>query len=718
MEEKVLRSSCRMCHGVCQLLVHLEGDRVVKVTGDPDSLTSRGYICPKGQASPEFLYHPDRVLYPLKREGERGENRWRRISWEEALEEMAQRLAAIKYESGPEYFAMMQGTGRPYSGYATRFASAFGTPNFTGVAHLCYFPRWLVSLYTLGQLPVCDIYGFGGEYPSCIVLWGCNITYTAASDGMCGGMMQRALKRARKVIVVDPRRIAPAEKADHWLQLRPGSDGALALAMINTIIAEGLVDRDFVDGYATGFEQLAEHVKPFTPEWAAPITRLEPADIRAAARTYATTPPACIQWGNAVDMSACYAQTARSLLILRALTGNIDRPGGDVLWVPPAGVKQRSLFMNVEVAGLQFLPPEMFARAVDAGRYPLCASTHPPTFWRSIVEADPYRIRAMWIVGSNPLVTMTNPPQTEKALRLLEYLVVSDFFLTPTARLADLVLPAATWLEQDDVVNLHKIWCVLARRKVVQVGEARDDREVIFELAHRMGLRHAFPWGSWREHLDWALEDAGLKFDEFCDRGILSGEMRYHKYREEGFATPSGKFELYSSSMEGMGLPPLPVYREPPLSPVSTPELLDEYPLILTTGAKIREFFHSEGRQIASLRENHPDPLVEIHPDTASSLGIDNGDWVWIETPQGRVTMRASLTDGIAPDVVCAEHAWWFPDEGPPEYGWKRSNVNLLFGDTAYDPDTGSESLRSVLCRVYKVSDLPIEATAKEVSQR
>ena len=703
--QRVVRSACRMCHGVCQELVHLEGERVAKVTGDPDSPTSHGYICPKGRAAPELLYHPDRVLHPLRRAGGRGENKWERISWEEALGEMADRLRAVKEESGPEYFAMMQGTGRPYTGYATRFAYAFGTPNFTGVAHLCYFPRWLASLYTLGQLPVCDVYGHGGEYPACVVIWGCNITRTAASDGMCGGMVQRALRKARKVIVVDPRRIGPAEKADCWLQLRPGSDGALALAMINAIISEGRVDGDFVRNHTVGYERLVEHVQAFTPEWAAPITRLEAREIREAARIYATTSPACIQWGNALDMSMCNAQTARSLLILRALTGNIDRPGGDVLWVPPAGVKQRSLFMNVEMAGLQFLPPQMSARAVDAGRFPMCPSTHPPTFWRSIVEGEPYRIRAMWIVGSNPLLTMTNPLQTEQALRRLEYLVVSDFFLTPTAQLADLVLPAATWLEQDDVVNLHKIWCVLARKKVAQVGEARDDREVIFELAHRLGLEEAFPWKSWREHLEWALEDAGVSFEEFCERGILAGEMRYHKYREQGFATPSGKFEIYSSVMEAMGMSPLPVYREPPLSPVSAPEVAADYPLILTTGAKIREFFHSEGRQIESLRRAVPDPQVEMHPATAASLGIREGDWVWVETPQDRVRMRATLTHGIAPDVVSAQHGWWFPEEEPPAYGWRRSNVNLLFGETEYDPDSGSECLRSALCRVYRADD-------------
>ncbi len=320
--KQVIRSSCRMCHGVCQVLIYMEGDRVVKVTGDPDSPTSKGYICPKGAASPDLLYHPDRVLYPLRRSGKRGENKWDRISWEDALNEIATRLDAIRNESGSEFFGMMQGTGRPYSNLSQRFANAFGTPNYTGVGHICYAPRVLASLFTMGRLPICDVYGFGGQKPNVVVIWGCNVTHTGASDGMCGGMVQRALDEAQKTIVIDPRRIPPAEKADHWLQLRPGTDGALALAMIHATIEEDLVDHYFVQNYTEGYEQLVDHVRPFTPQWAAQITGLDSEDIRRAARTYASIKPACIQWGNALDMSACNFQTARSLLILRGITGH------------------------------------------------------------------------------------------------------------------------------------------------------------------------------------------------------------------------------------------------------------------------------------------------------------------------------------------------------------------------------------------------------------
>ena len=699
-----VRSSCRGCHGVCQVLVHLDGDRVVKVTGDPHSPTSRGYICPKGQAAPEVLYHPDRLRYPLRRVGARGENKWERISWDEALADMAARFDRIRRESGSEYLGIGQGTGRPYTEFTTRFANALGTPHFVNPGHLCYLPRVIASGITLGWLPVADIYGFGGRTPACILNWGCNIAETGAADGMCGAMYKRAVDKAEKVIVVDPRRTGLAAKADFWLQLRPGSECALALAMIRTIVSEGLYDREFVENHSFGFDRLADHVRPFTPEWAEPITRVPAEQIRAAARTLAATRPAAIQWGNGIDTSVNGFQTGRALLILMGLVGSIDSAGGMVQWVPPHGVRPKSPLVDKSIGGAQFLPPDKKARAVDGGRFPFAPGCHPPTFWKSVVTGEPYRVRGLWIVGSNPLVTGTHGLTIEKALRdHLEYTVVSDLFLTPTAQLADLVLPAAHWLEQDDVVFFHKIWCVLARKKLAQVGETRDDRDVIFDLAHRLGLKEAFPWPDRRAYLNWLLEDTGLTFEQFQEKEILFGEMRYRKYETEGFHTPSGKFEFYSNVMERADRPALPVYVEPPLSPLATPETAREFPFILMTGTKHLEFFHSEFHQIESLRRRHPEPLVEIHPRAAAALGIADGDWVYVESPHGRARLKARYFDGIAPDVVNAEHAWWYPESAPPDHRWKESCVNLLFGDEGFDPDTGAEPLKCYLCRIYKV---------------
>ena len=196
--DRVVRTSCRGCHGVCQVLVHMEGDRIVRVAGDPDSPTSRGYICPKGAAAPEILYHKDRLLYPLRRAGKRGENKWERISWDEAIGEMADRLDRVRAESGSEYFALAKGTGRPHSEFTARFAQGYGTPNFLSPGHNCFLPRVILSTLTAGGLPIADIYGFGGEMPACVMNWGCNHAETGASDGMCGRMFKRPLHAGQK----------------------------------------------------------------------------------------------------------------------------------------------------------------------------------------------------------------------------------------------------------------------------------------------------------------------------------------------------------------------------------------------------------------------------------------------------------------------------------------------------------------------------------------
>jgi len=652
-------------------------------------------------AGPEILYHRDRLTYPLKRAGNRGENRWERISWSQAISEIAERLDRVRSESGTEYFAMAQGTGRPYTEFTNLFAQAFGTPNFISPGHNCFLPRVMASSITAGALPIADIYGFGSAMPACVINWGCNHAEAGAADGMCGAMFKRAFMQAKKKIVVDPRRIGLANDADFWLQIRPGSECALALAMIHVIIHENLYDREFVEKYGSGFDRLAVHIRPFTPEWAQPITRLPASIVKDAARTFATTRPACIQWGNGIDMTTNAFQTARAILILMGITGNIDVPGGNVFWVPPKEIrpKPHKLSGGKEESGRSAIQGKSPV-SVSGNRFPFTPHCHTPTFWKSLVTGDPYRVRSLWIVGSNPLLTATMGLTMERALKeFLEYTVVSDLFMTPTAQLADLVLPAAHWLEQDDIVFMHEVWCVMTRKKLAQIGEARDDRDVILEVAHRLGLNESFPWPDRYAYLDWLCEGTGMRFEDFKEKDIVLGRMRYRKHEEHGFDTPSRKFEFYSSIMEHAGRPPLPVYVEPPLSPRNTPE----YPLILVSGTKKLPFFHSELHQIDSLRRLHPDPIVEINPETASLLRISDGDWVWIESPHAKVKLKAKLFDGIAPDVVNAEHAWWYPESAPPDYRWTESSVNLLFGDENFDPDSGAEPLKSYVCRITPI---------------
>lgn len=701
-----IRTSCRGCHGVCQVIVHRdETGRVLKVTGDPDSPTSKGYICPKGSAAPEFLYHPDRITRPLRRKGPRGGGRWEAVSWDEALDEIAGKFDRIRKESGPEYVALCQGTGRPHTEFTGRFIHAFGSPNFVSPGHNCFLPRNISAAITLGWFPVADIYGRGGVMPGAIFVMGSNIMQTGAGDGICGAMVKKAIKQARCLIVADPRRTPTAAEARHHLRLRPGSECALVLALLHVIISEGRYDKEFVEKHCSGFAELAAHVAEFSPEWAAPLTRVPAERLREAARAMAANPPFAMIWGNGIDLSVNAFQTGRALLLLSAILGSLDVPGGMVQWVPPAGVRNKSPMLSREVTGIQFLSPEQKDKMIGAGRFPFGPGCHQPTFWRACVSGEPYRPRAVWLMGANPMLTATRGDLVRAALRdHIEFSVVSDFVLTPTAELADLVLPAAHWLEQDDVVFFHKIWCILARRKLAQIGEARDDRDVLLDVAHRLGLHEAFPWPTRQAYLEWLLEPAGMSFAEFAEKEILFGEMRYRKYEREGFHTPSGKVELYSSIMEHAGRPPLPVFVEPPLSPRSRPDLAHEYPFIFMSGCKILPFFHSEGRHVPRQRRLHDKPNVDIHPDTAARLGLAKGDVALVSTPHGSARFVVNPDPSLDEDVVHAEHAWWFPEQPGPGHGWRAGNVNLLFGHEHFDPDCGAEPLKCGLCRVEKDS--------------
>lgn len=303
-------------------------------------------------------------------------------------------------------------------------------------------------------------------------------------------------------------------------------------------------------------------------------------------------------------------------------------------------------------------------------------------------------------MGSNPLVTHPEAEKVLWALKKVDFTVVVDIFMTPTAQQADIVLPAASWLETDDVADLHFFWCYTVRRKVAQIEECRDDKEILIELAKRLGIADDFPWKDVKEYLNWVLKGAGVNFDQFKEIGVLKGDMTYKKYEQIGFNTPSKKFEFYSFQLKLLGFDPMPHAGLPP--DYLDPQLTKEYPLILITGLRTEPFFTSEGRQIASLRKLNPYPTVEIHPTTAEKSGIENGDWVWIETRRGKIMQKARLTDRIHPKVVGAQYGWWYPEKPPPEYGFRESNVNVLLGGGSYDPHTGGENLRGVLCKVYR----------------
>ena len=699
--DSVVKSHCRGCHGGCGVFVYLKDGRVTRIAGDPDCPINHGTLCSKGIAAPQLAYHPDRLTYPVRRVGPKGSGRWRRISWDEALDTIAERILAYKDGFGAESIVMGYGTGRENEAVIYRFANLLGTPNVLTAGHFCYGPRIATSILTCGSNPIVDY----ENRPGCILVWGNNLVISNP-DCYKGEPFSRSLEAGARLIAVDPRCTRIAARADIWLQLRPGTDTALALGMLNVIVNEGLYDREFVESHVHGWEPFVDRVNEYPPRKVAEITWVPEEMIGRAARLFATVKPAAIQWGVAIEQQTTCADNNRALMALMGITGNIDVPGGQVLFKPPK-------IRNVGRFGAHSeLPEAQAAKRLGAERFRLAgnfAIINPKCVWDAVLEERPYPVKMLFFISSNPLITRANAREVYRALTRVPFMAVADFFLTPTAELADIVLPAATWLEMDYIGDFWKRHgYLLPRRKAVQIGECRSDHDMLNDLAHRVG-QGEYWWDTFEGGLDYILEPMGLTWKDFALRDYVRGEVEYRKYREQGFSTPTGKFELYSTLLEQWGCDPLPAYREPPESPYRTPELLGSYPYILITGARSPGFFHTENRQVPWLRGLHKDPVVEIHPRTAEAEGIRDGDWVVIESPRGRVRQRAKLFEGMDPRVVAAQHGWWFPERNDPGHGWDESNINILT-DNAYescDPAMGATSVRTLLCRIYPEGDTP-----------
>jgi anaerobic selenocysteine-containing dehydrogenase len=526
------------------------------------------------------------------------------------------------------------------------------------------------------------------------------------------------------------------------LQLRQGTDAALALGWIQVIIDEGLYDKEFVDTWTYGFDKLAERVKEYTPQRVAAITGLRPEEIIQSARLYATSPSACIDRGVAADQLGLNAgRVEQARVILGAITGNIDVPGGDLMSGFPVEIDGKKLKSDSEFELADKCSKETRAKHIGGDRFKVmswaswelvaphyekqrgvpCPNLHylqapTPLAMRQIITKKPYPLTAMITAASNPVMWAPNTPLVVEALTHpnLELHVVLEYWMTPTAQLADYVLPAASWLERP-LCSTVEDWTNLAfagERAIEPLGDRHEDYQFWRGLGIRLGQEEYWPWKDLEEVIKDRISRLGISYEEFVDRGVLlPSKQEFKHYERVGFATPTGKVELYSTVFEKLGYDPLPYYEEPPESPVRTPELLDEYPLILNTGGRFMPQFHSEHRQLGiGLREMHPDPLATIHAETAASLGINNGDWVCIETRRGRIKQKAKVTDRILPNVVNAEASWWFPEkpgELPSLFGAFESNVNMLTIDDpdALDPLTGGWCNRAMLCKVYKAEE-------------
>ncbi|MBW2309391.1 MAG: molybdopterin-dependent oxidoreductase [Deltaproteobacteria bacterium] len=667
-------------------------------------------VCIKGATIPDVMYHPDRLLYPLKRTGQRGEGKWERISWDEAIGTIAGKLKEIKEKHGPEAIHVSCGSGQKHIGIqATKIAERlWPTPNTHLGRYTCIHPDVMANSVTFGDTIT---YEFGPDYAhaKCIVFWGSEPDVATPAQAR---VIHRALRQGIKLMVIDPRPIPMARRADLWLRIRPGTDMALALAMQHVIINENLYDKEFVEKYCSGFEKLREHVQQYTPQWAAEITGLQKEDIVKAARMYATIKPGCIyiRLGSGAQQVNS-TQTCRSIGILIGLTGNVDVQGGNLLYYRTF---RESLFWQTYLMFWGVKPPAALnEKRIGATEYPLMHKRALCNIPGTIQAMEEGKVQALWCVADNLIVAEADSKRIWDIMKnKLDLVFVSDFFMTPTAELADIVLPAAFYPECDLLVAAfgHPSSYITAARRVVEpLGECKDDREVAIEIAKKMGM-DVTPWNSVKDYLNWRLKYQGITYDELSEKpgSMITFPRNYRRYETSTppFSTASGKVELYSVVFEAMGVDALPVYKEPPEGPVSTPELFKEFPLIYTH-YRLPCYMHSEGRQIKRQRQLIPEAYLELNPETAAKFGINQGDWVYLETPKSagkwHVTYRARLVPDMHPDVVAGSHAWWFPEKASPEHGCFDSNINAVITlDPPFDPVVGIPQMRAILCRVKK----------------
>jgi anaerobic selenocysteine-containing dehydrogenase len=695
MSSETINTICFECHSRCGVLLEVKDGKLTGIRGDKEHPFSRGFICPKARACMEIVYHPERITKPLVRVGDKAGGRFEETTWDLALDIIAEKLLGYREKWGAESVVLGQGTTRGLPPSIGPFLSLFGSPNY--MTPLNYSGGPII----VGSVATCGFSMADADYKNskCIVLWAHNPA--ASWAGLFMHNINQGLKSGAKLIVVDPRGTNLAKKSDHWLPIRPGTDVALALCFIRIIIENGLYDQEFVEKWTTGFDKLQEHVAPFTPERVADITWLAADDIKATALTLAKTSPTAFGLGMA---GVCHANDAfdlvRSLTIISAITGNLEVPGGNMKCTAPTG--RRSCY-GMEFDPLYNLPEEQAQKKLGLDTYPLSAKILMTSFsesiWPAILEGKPYPVKAVGLFANNSLCAYGNSPQVKEALTRLDFLFSADYFHTPTTALSDVILPPAHWTERDDVEDLLMKNHVFCQPKAVDpVPECWDEKKILIDLAKKMNLKGYYE--SVTELLDHRLEKTGLTFEAFKQVGKFSNPIEYRSYEKyNGFLTASKKVELYSDALESMGIEPMPVFREPGESPGNTPNLYEEFPLVLTTGARNIVYYHSAHRNIPSLRKHSPDPELQIHPQTAAELGIVDGEWVYLASPRGRVEIKARFFKHIHPKVVAAPHGYWYGVED----GWRRLNINMLTDNKPLDPVTAGPPIKALLCRVEKV---------------
>lgn len=718
------------CHNGCgvKLYTDKETGKFIKLEGDEDNPYFQGRLCSRCIAMPEAVYHPDRVLYPMKRDPkDRGKDKWERISWEEAYDLAFDKLSEIKAKYGGRSVVFSCGTGRGTQVPLVRLAYAFGSIQYSYFlsGNSCYVPRVGATTVVTGSYSTPDFSQYfidrydhdGWVPPKNIFIWGNNPLISNA-DGNIGHWVVDCMKLGSKLVVIDPKLTWLAARADVWMQIRPGTDAAVALGMGKYIIENDLYDHEFVENWCYGFNEYYEACKDYTPERVEELTWVPAEKIVQAAKMMAEK-PSCVQWGLAIDQTMECIAGSHAIINLWSITGQIDIPGGMVTTHQPFNYQgynpvdpQESDMTQEEqderIGGLDF--PMLAYSGVVLTQSDMCVD--------QMLTGRPYKIHANWIQSTNPLSCTAQQPDTrmEPAFMNADFNVCLELFMTPTAMaVADLVLPICLSPERDGVRSIY--YYIQNLNKCCEpLGEAKSDYEICWELGRRWNPR-MWPGETLEDYLDYSLKETGWTFKECTAENWIYPEYHYQKYRigeqradgKVGFNTPTGRIELWSTLLNMWKQHPVPVYGEPPYGPIGSPELMEEYPFILTTGARQWASFHSEHRQIPHLRAIHPWPEFIIHPDAAAENDIHTGDWCYLENHLGKIKMRAKVSPEVDPRVISCDHAWWFPerdaeDHGDGCYETYVSNANVLIEAGCGESGFGN-NVKCMVCKVYRVPE-------------
>jgi anaerobic selenocysteine-containing dehydrogenase len=631
-DPNVVRTMCPMnCHPTfCGMLVEVENGQLKTLSGDKENPDSRGFLCVRGRCTSEIFGNPKRLLYPQIRD-DRSTDIWRRVTWDEALDFMAKRMRA----AGPEAVGLWAGHGGFTAGGAMtiqlmqRFANMYGCQNWHP-AMIC----WGLGGFGVGLSGALKVNTKEdmAENSNMIVLWGANIS----SQPNTARHIVSARRRGAKVITIDVRRTEAAAQSDDVLLIRPGSDAALALAVMHVIVTEKLYDPSFVGAHTTGFEELSSHVLHFTPAWAAAETGLEANQIASFARAYASTRPAMILLGgSSMHKSANGWHAARAISCLPALTGDFGLPGGGL---GPRHGAHSATFRNLNEGMTRpsgnYIPNQMpdIAKALSDGR-----------------------LKVLLLLGTNMLSSFADAGKISQGLDKTDLVVCVDLFMSETARrFADLVLPGTAWLEElgFKVTNTH---LYLMERALEREGESRPIPEILRCLANSLGLVDFFPWASVEEVLDVILNDPTTGHSTVTSLRAAGGFVPLKApavaYVDRKFDSPSGKIEFYSSQAARLGLPPLPVHKVEGDAP---------YPLTLSFGRTLTHFhsFYDEGKALPSLAKHNAAPQLWMSPADADVRQVADGDAIRIYNDRGEFAAKASITNDIRPGVVWIRDGW------------------------------------------------------------